>query len=234
MKKLLYILPAGFFFLVSIILVILLLVQLTNTNKLNADNQALVQQLQNAQQSDQTPTGESDNPPVPPVQNEDSELTFKDDGMEIEFQYPESWEVIVTTEAVGNGENTDLYSYPESVYGPILITYEIEISTPGALIHVTKILGGVGDTPEGYDETTQDLVELGESGIARVGLSGETSWAYSPLTTCDPDFTPGAETCFTHFYPGFGLQHFATQVAVTTSSAELLAEADAIVLSALN
>lgn len=169
-------------------------------------------------------SADSDTPAVEPTTT-----NFVDIGMEINLEYPLSWTMELNTEA------TDDFVY-EPIYGRVIETYELILVKQGTELHFTKILGAVDGFPAGLDTATMDHVDISND-IMRISEKDQNKWSYVNKLSCDdysgePFDMSEFEICYSTFFPGFG--KYANDVSMNSSDLTLLAEADEIVLSAIN
>jgi len=156
-------------------------------------------------------------------------VTFEDTPLEVSFQYPSTWKLVLGTNV------SEDFAY-EPVYGRLLQNYKATLKKGTSTLTFEKILGAVDGFPTTVDKSTIDFEEV-EGNLVRYKQPSESKWKYVQVLNCD-DFSelfgaPAAsDTCVSTFYSGFG--NWANIAYVTASNEADLAEADQIVISALN
>lgn len=151
-------------------------------------------------------------------------MTFIDNGLDIDIDYPSDWEFELDTQVSED--------FVDSAFKSIQ-TYNLTFSKEGSEILFSAFFGATGDLGVGYSEDEYDVVVLNDEMI-RVRQNGEDSWKYLYNVDCADvmDLQPGVTVCGTGgFFPGFSNQG-ANTASFTADSDELLEEADAIILSA--
>ncbi len=154
---------------------------------------------------------------------QDKKVSFDDVGMKVAFEYPISWKLVAD---IGTAQVPP----PEP-------KYVITVVKGDTTLKFTKLLGGVGDIPEGLQAEKHDFVVLNGDKIVRYKLKTSATWLYGAKVSCalaqeiDPQIKVN-DTCIEHFFPGFSPTGFATQASLTGADATSLIEADQIVLSA--
>lgn len=151
-----------------------------------------------------------------------TKLQFVDQEQEIEFTYPISWKVEVST-TIGEGIDAGL--------GRLLTSYQIIASKGEAKLIYDRVLfsGGFVGTPG----STKDEFKVLTDDMARVRKSGSSDWSYVGYTACTGESDEESDYCYSSLSNGFGEGlKIVTLKGITSANQELLEEADAIVLSA--
>lgn len=149
-------------------------------------------------------------------------LEFVDREQNIEFEYPISWKVEVSTTI---GEL--VYEIPGQL-GRVLTDYEIIATKGSAQLVYDRVLIATGFNPQPVNSGDEFKVLSDE--LARIKRSGSNDWIYVIQDECG-EATPG-DNCYTSATPGFGEgAKFVTLKGAGTDAA-IIEEADAIVLSA--
>lgn len=155
-------------------------------------------------------------------------ITFEDVGADIIIEYPSSWNLIVDTDM------SEEFAY-EPVYGRILEDYDITLDKAGGNIVFDRILGAIDGFGSGLKESSSDIFEVTDS-IVRYATKGESDWSYAKLISCSDiemfldEPASDYDFCIEPFFSDIA-NIGATQVTVSSSNADVLLEADSIVIS---
>lgn len=149
-------------------------------------------------------------------------LEFVDKEQNIEFDYPVSWKVEVSTNI---GEL--VYEIPGQL-GRVLTSYQIIASKGSATLTYDRVLVATGFTPQPV--STDDEFKILSDDIARLKRKGSSDWSYVAYEDCPEEMT--AEKCYLTAANGFGDGAKTVVLKGVGTDATLLDEADAIVLSA--
>jgi len=157
----------------------------------------------------------------------EEQVIFQDVGMEILVKYPASWIMSLDT------GNTEEVVYEPEV-GRILTKYKLTLTKSNIDLEFNKLLGPLDGFPNELKKSENDMVDVGNN-LVRHSLKGQNNWSYGLKLNCSDYVELLGEVavnsiCISPFFSGFG--KYANSATIKTSNAELLAEADKIILGA--
>lgn len=145
-------------------------------------------------------------------------MEFVDKEQDIEFNYPVSWKLEVSTK-IGELAETGI--------GRLLTGYQIILTKGNAQLTYDRVLVATGFTPQ--PAASGDEFKVINDEVARLKRSGNPDWVYVSYDDCPEEMT--AEYCYASATPGFG-EGSKVVTLKGASDAAIVKEADDIVLSA--
>lgn len=158
-------------------------------------------------------------------------VIFEDDGMDVSVEYPASWKAVLTTELTEDFVTSET----EGTIGPIAKKYALTLLKNSSVLTFEVFLGPTGFIPEGLDTNKFEYKILNDD-VVRIAEKGTGNWKYVSISDCDDAMTTDSdnfEICYVSLFPGFSKEKAPNFVSLKTTDAEILEEADQIVLSSI-
>lgn len=157
-----------------------------------------------------------------------STLRFEDRSMEIKFDYPSDWNLLMDTMI------TEEFAY-EPIYGRIAQDYIISVGKNGSRLQIINELSAVDGFPDGFKTGEMDYVEVNND-VMRIADKNSNGWNYVSKADCaemSSELIDLSEfdVCYTPFAPQ--ISKFPVRIEIESKDSEILKEADSIILSAI-
>lgn len=221
--KILLAVLSSFLFLLVMVLLALFLVKNNEVNELSSR----IESAGDSSSSDSEMIG--DDSSLCPSSTCQEMYTFVDDGFDISIEFPLTWTGVLTTNI-----------QPEFVYDPItgvvIQDYLYTLTKGSSELKFEQILAAIDGFPNGLSEDEYEIVEV-SSDLLRYRSIGAPGWGYGERLDCSEISGEIIDlTAFTYCVSPFTnfANNFAGDVTLVSSSSADIAEADQIVISAIN